>query len=479
MPKQFFYAQIFDSILKYLSVRSFFTLGTMACTLIFMRVLGPYQYGKLSLVLHVAIMSGLLLSFGFSGTLAKFIPAETERDSKATLASAALGVSGLAFATAFVIFAALLAWRPKLIPVEIRSVPVAFVVYILGFTLFNVMQGIFRGGGLFLKWSFIEGLQDVVGKIVAVGAIFILGKSFDAAFYPLAFCLTIFVAYCAWELRPYWQVPPLRLEPAFVRYALTVFLGQILFILATSMDPLLLRTLLKDPTQVGYYFAGIRIPKTLESFLIAPLSVPLLYYFSHPDGLWARGKIVAHGTRLLGMASGLLSLVLIAAAEAIVHLLFGDSYAASVSVLRIYSLILFFVGTQSVMNSYYYAVNKPEVPIGIGIFTIIALPLLDWLLIPHWKSAGAALATVLSLFLATCLFVVLLPKDEVSVVGDGLKLMVALGLSLAVGYGISYYLAPVIFCILITVFKLLRRNDFSRIQELLRQRRQTNDARLA
>ncbi len=49
-----------------------------------------------------------------------------------------------------------------------------------------------------------------------------------------------------------------------------------------TVDLYVLRAYL-GPEDVGIFAAGYRIPLLIEQLVLAPIGVPLLYYFSHPE----------------------------------------------------------------------------------------------------------------------------------------------------------------------------------------------------
>ncbi len=467
MTDKTIYRKIFFSAAAYTGLKGFFALATTVCTILLIRALSPYEFGKFSLVSHLAMMSGLILSFGSSGTLAKFMPEYKEERSKARLASQALEISALGTLIFFALLALVLRLYPQFIPSEIKKVGPAFPLFILSIALFNVVQGIFRGTGRFLAWSALEGSAEIAARLLAIAFIFLLAKTFYSAFWAFSLSFAVFVLISLVQIRPLLDWHDLAIPKTVLRYGTLLFLGQIVFMLITSVDPILLRLLLKDPAQVGFYFAGIKIPRMLESLMLAPMAVPFVYYFSHPDTLHTRETIITFGTKMLGISCGLTALTLFAAAQDIVTLALGPGYAESVIVLRIYSALLFFVGLQSLSGSFFLAINKPQISIALGFCGFAIIALLDFLLIPTWKAAGAASATVIGSFIVTLAITAQLWRHGIKIARESLLLCLGLMLSMAVGYLTSfYYLAPISFALYVVLVGLLKEHDLAKIQKL-------------
>ncbi|MCX7911009.1 MAG: oligosaccharide flippase family protein, partial [Endomicrobia bacterium] len=111
----------------------------------------------------------------------------------------------------------------------------------------------------------------------------------------------------------------------------TLFIGQITNMLSNNIDILLLRGILKDPQQVGYYFAGVRIPKIIETMFIAQLPAPFLYYFSSPNTKLLKEKILVNSSKMLGFIFGIVGLLCFSFASEILLFLFGDRYIESIN----------------------------------------------------------------------------------------------------------------------------------------------------
>ncbi|MFQ3675044.1 MAG: oligosaccharide flippase family protein, partial [Endomicrobiia bacterium] len=116
------YSKIFFSTAKYVLLKNIFMVITGVIGIFIVRLLGPYEYGKWSLVWQLIGTIGPIVSFGFLPTLAKFIPEITEEKKKNDLFSKTLFM----FTIIFIVFSLfyIIGWKifPKIFPKEIRDI---------------------------------------------------------------------------------------------------------------------------------------------------------------------------------------------------------------------------------------------------------------------------------------------------------------------------------------------------------------------
>src|SRR5262245_9852302 len=113
------YRTMFRSSVANSAIRLFFSLSTSVSMIFIVRLLGPHEFGKLSYILQLAVTIGLVLSWGASTTLGKFLPEMKEERDQALLSSQLLEwitLSVTIFAVGFLLYAALF---PKGVPAEL------------------------------------------------------------------------------------------------------------------------------------------------------------------------------------------------------------------------------------------------------------------------------------------------------------------------------------------------------------------------
>jgi O-antigen/teichoic acid export membrane protein len=410
-------------------------------SILLVRFLSPAEYGKWSLVWQLIGTIAPLLSLGFLSTLAKFMPEYETTAEKSRLFSQTIFLVLIIFTVSSMIYLILISWLPRLFPLEVKTVKYSFMFFIGIIAFFNLAEGYYRGLGKFNQWTVIDGMRSFMSSGVAVLACLYLAVKFEVVFYSYFLVSLAVVFIMIYYFRNSIVLPDtLKLEKKILTFSLSMIAGQIIFLIGNTMDSVLLRVLLKDTSQVGFYNAGIRIPKMFETMLIGPLSVPFLYYFTNPENLENRKKIFEFGSRMLGITCGVLALFLFSFAKEIVVVLFSSVYEQSIIVLRIFSLILFFQGFNILFSPFFTAINKPLLPVFASVITTATLILFNFLLIPVFKAAGPTISTLIGLLFQTIFLVYLLKRNNIECVFVFIKLLLCVSVSIIIGIYISYYL---------------------------------------
>lgn len=461
------YRMMFRSTVAHSGVRTAFSVATTILTIFIVRLMGPQEFGKFSLILQLAVTSGLFLSWGSSATLAKFLPELKEKKSQAHLSSQALEISLISILIFVVAFLLLCQFVPSLFPNEIKSTKFLFILFTSLFAIFNVFQGVFRGIGRFIQWSFVEGLNDFFARGLALSLIIFLSLSYQTVLLSYVGALLCSDLYSFAKTRNQFIITDLKVDAQVARFGINMLLGSIVFMMGTSLDAVLLRGLLKDPNEVGYYFAGVRIPQIFQSFLLAPLAIPFIYYFTHPDTVHTREQIIHLGTKLLGVVCGLVSLVFFSFGDLIITLFYGEFYARSIPVLKIYSFVFFVIGLQSFSGPFFMAINKIHIPLYLGFCSVFVLLGLDLWFLPIWQSAGSALANVVMLTLLTLCYAFIMSRSGLKIVRPTLILMIGILLSVLSELLWLPYASIPFFILFIFAVKLFSREEIGKIKLLL------------
>jgi len=470
--KKAIYQQMFYSTGKYVVLKNIFMVVSGIIGIFVVRLLGPYEYGKYSLVWQLISTIGPIISLGWLTTLARFIPEKSTIPEKAILFSQSV-ISVLLFSVIFfvgmIIFVRLF---PGLIPIEVRQIKLAFGIFVILVAFFNIFEGVYRGLGKFNEWTIIDGLRSNLSSVLAI-ILLVIGYRyyqtiiFSNFVFGLIFVILIFnylIKYLNINFSKLWGNWPV--DSSVRNFALTMLIGQIVFLLGSSIDSILLRALLKDPAQVGIYNAGIRIPKMIEAMLIAPLPAPFLYYFSHPELGQSREKILEFGSRLLGVIFGFCGIFLFSFSQEIILFLFGSNYSESIMVLRIFSLILYLLGFNILVSPYFQSINKPQIPLFAGIISFVIFFVGDILLIPEFKSIGPAITVLIGLFIQTMFIFYFLSRLNVKYLTNLILLTLCIIVSVFIGFYTVFYISLLIFIIFIILTRLITLEDIKRWQSV-------------
>jgi len=91
------YRKIFFTTTKYVFLRNFFMCITGLLNIFIVRLLGPSEYGKYSLVWQLIATIGPILSLGWQSTLARFIPEKNDVEKKGLVTQGFFRVFVVAF----------------------------------------------------------------------------------------------------------------------------------------------------------------------------------------------------------------------------------------------------------------------------------------------------------------------------------------------------------------------------------------------
>ncbi|MBU0952261.1 MAG: polysaccharide biosynthesis C-terminal domain-containing protein [Elusimicrobia bacterium] len=465
-----FYSKILLSTGKYMVLKNIFMVVTGLFGIFIVRLLGPYEYGRYSLIWQLIGTIGPIISLGWMITLSKFIPERTNFQEKSILYSQSVSLVTILGVSLGLIFFFISTPLAKYIPVEIRSMRLIFIVFILLTAWFNISEGMFRGLGKFNGFTIIDGLRSNLGNALAIILIVYGLRNYTSILFSNCLFSLIFIIGIGLYLKDYFHFTSLKLEPAVAKFAGTILAGQVLFLLMSSIDFILLRILLKDPSQIGFYTAGIKIPTMIQSMLITPLSIPFLYYFSHNDGLQSREKIFEFGTKYLGLVFALMALFFFSFSKETILILLGKDYANSILVLMFSSLSLFTLGFSTLFNPYFSSINKPYVPLYASCITFISLFTCNLLLIPHFKSIGPAISTIISHTLQILTLCIFLSKTKMPFIKNFGLIAFNMAFSILIGVFVNRYLILPVFIITTFATRLFTFKDIENLKKIIRRR---------
>ncbi|MCS7232105.1 MAG: oligosaccharide flippase family protein [Elusimicrobiota bacterium] len=452
------YREIFWGTTKYVVLRNIFMVITGVISIFIVRLLGPSEYGKYSLVWNLISTVGPILSLGWLNTLARFIPETSSLEEKSKLFSQSLSLVLLICSLFLVVFLSAIKLIPKFFPAEIKQIAFIFSLFVCLVAIFNIFEGMYRGLGKFNRWTIIDGIRSNLSILFALILLVFGYKSFKTVIMSsflitILFALVLFFHLSQFIVKPKQFLP----NPTVRKFLLTMLSGQVIFLLSTNIDSVLLRALLKDPTQVGLYNAGIRIPKMIETMLIGPLSVPFLYYFSHPEIMHSKEKILEFGSKMLGILLGMISLFLFSFSKEIIVIIFGSQYLSSVEVLQMFSLVLFILGFLILFSPYIYSINQPLIPLLFGGVNFVLVLVLNLIFVPKFKIVGPSLSIFFSLVILGILYPIVTHQPQC--LKNFIFLLFGVGFSIIMSMISSVYFAFPIFVGVVWLTKMFTLND--------------------
>ena len=242
-----------------------------------------------------------------------------------------------------------------------------------------VFQRVVTGGLVVAVLAAGEGVIAVSGTFLVVSVATIL----------LAMWLLRFVA------SPAWSVERSRLIP-LLRAGFPIGLSLLLLTVLLRVDIVLL-SLLSGNQEVGIYGAAFRLFEA-SMFLSWSLSSAMLPWFSRKH-LESRARFVrGYEVGLIVLLSLLtpLGVICIFLATPIIHLLYGASFDASITPLRLLGVVLITYGVNTLTATALAAVDRPSVMHRILSLTVLQNIAMNLVLIPPYGANGAALTAAVS-----------------------------------------------------------------------------------
>ncbi|HBL10722.1 MAG TPA: flippase [Cyanobacteria bacterium UBA11162] len=182
-----------------------------------------------------------------------------------------------------------------------------------------------------------------------------------------------------------------------------VLAGLAIYIYASS-DQVMLGSLLKETTELGFYSAAVKIS---ELFNFIPM---IIYQSLLPKLVELKKKDRTEYMANFQIYFDLMSLLWIAIAipisifsSYIINLLYGESYAASSTILSIYVWAQFGSNFGLARNAYLAVEGKLHISLYLSVIGAVTNIAINYLLIPSYGALGATIATLITYFLVIVL----------------------------------------------------------------------------
>jgi O-antigen/teichoic acid export membrane protein len=178
-----------------------------------------------------------------------------------------------------------------------------------------------------------------------------------------------------------------------IPFSMTIFVGMIYL----KIDTVMLSSM-KGYEAVGWYNASCTI---IFALLFIPniyiLSIfPLMSRFYKNNSNNDLKIIIEKSSKYMFMLSLAITLLLLTLSEKIIYLIYGNSFANSITILKILSIYLPLRFVNNITGYTLASINKESFHAGVGLIGAFVNIILNIYLIPHYSFIGAAIATVLT-----------------------------------------------------------------------------------
>ena len=202
-----------------------------------------------------------------------------------------------------------------------------------------------------------------------------------------------------------------------LKVSLTLFLPTIAIQIYTVLDKTMIGIITKDALENGYYEQSIKISRSLL-MLITALSTVVIprvgYYYDKNDHNFVK-DILYKSYRFVFMMSIPMCFGLYYVSYNFIPWFLGAGFDKSIILVQIFSLLIIFISLSNVTGMQYFVPTKQQNKLTVSVCIGAAVNfILNCLLIPNFKSVGAAVSSVIAeAFITIVQFI--LAKEYISI----------------------------------------------------------------
>ena len=351
------------------------------------RSLGPGSFGVYSYFLAVASVIAAVQDGGFRTLLVREKTATSPalRAVAATLPHAAIGNNLLVTAVVAVVIG--------ILPIQDKEVLLAALLCFSLFMISQTVSAMRRGEGRFIADAWWQiGVRSAMA-IAIVGFAMVGGLSPLGIFIAWSAGTIVALIVGARGLLAWPSVPDYRaLYRDLVPFAVIDVATTIYF----KIDIVMLRHLLDDARQVGYYSAAYKV---LEGVILLLTPVSYVCFRALRQSWQDKARFAWLFRRMTGgMLLGAVGIILMVglAGTWMIRIVYGEAYAMAAELLFWLSLSLFFMMPNYILTQAAIADNRSASYAWITLAASIGNVGMNLLLIPRYGAVGAAWATIAS-----------------------------------------------------------------------------------
>ena len=341
------------------------------------------------------------------------------------------------------------------------SMIIFFFVFVLGNNQYNVYYKILMLeilAGIFdISW-FFKGHEDfkrtvirnILVKLISVTCIFLFVKSpSDVWIYILIYALSVLIGNISlWFYLPQYLVKVKIKELNLVQHikpTIGLFIPQIAVQVYTLLDKTMIGTIISDKSEVGYYDQAQKVIKLLLTIItsLGSVMMPRIAYTYSKGDKEKVDRYISNSFRMIFMISLPMICGLFIIADKFVPFFFGEGYEPVVSLMKIISPVILFVGMSSVTGTQYLLpikrTSQYTISVVAGAITNFGL---NMLLIPKYGALGASIGTIIAELIVTLVQLVFVRKDLniPKILGSGVVYLNASLFIFIIGYVIGMLL---------------------------------------
>ncbi|PJZ45493.1 hypothetical protein CH361_10730 [Leptospira brenneri] len=367
------------------------------------RYLGPEWFGKYNYVNALLVLSGTLISFGSEGILVKMFVSE-ESDHLEIL-SASFWIH-LIFSFQSLLLSFIIIWFLR--PEDDLYFLFGFLCIPSLFKCFSVVRYVYESK---LEVKYIVWIENIVFLVVSAIRIFIIVNkySFSALFATFAVegiltSLSIYFFYVKKHVNFIFQPPNLNRISKILFDSFPLLMAGLAIIVYMKIDQIMIGSMLGD-SALGFYSVGVRWS---EFWYFIPIGLassffPNLIKLKNELSLeYEKRFLLLHGMVFWIAFIGAFAIQFVA--DPLIIFLYGDLFHSSSAILKIHIWSGVFVFWGVAGGNYFLIENLQKYTVWKSICGLVVNVILNYLWIPTYGIMGAAIATLISQFCASTLF---------------------------------------------------------------------------
>jgi len=376
------------------------------------RYLGPENYGKYSFVVSFCYIFVVISNFGMNDLYVRDISADRK------LASKYLGASLIIKSFIVILSIATIFLTLKLLGYSIEMVLYAmiFSVHLFFITQINTITSIFTSYEKMEYNAYITIINGATGLLLVTAFIF-LDQSLSHILFSRVATWFFGLIVGFYFINRVIGRPDFKINLSFLaniaKRAFPFLTIGLIHILYFKVDIIMLSKI-KGDLYVGYYtpaandlFLGLFIIPGTISTVVYPI-----FSRQYNESLEKMSASINFTTKILAILGVAISVGTFLLADKIIYLFFGPKYGNSVIILQIMSLAISFAFVRDPFGFGIASVGKEKFLMWMNAFFLVLNIILNAILIPLYSHVGAAITTVICIFLSLFLgFYVL--KQEV------------------------------------------------------------------
>lgn len=357
------------------------------------RLLGPSNYGLFAVVTSTGVLIANLANFGIDTGILRFANFIDQNSANRILKLAfqaylLIGVS--VFVIGFVVsnFLANLLGHPSLAP--LLKIAFSATIFLL---LTDFFIATLQAKKQFLKASIV----NISSNLLRILILILAAYYFITSLYFLTFLFFFIPIVSVFFGKIFVPLDFLKAKTSVNQFknffSYNFWIAASIAVSSVPIDNYLLLKL-AGPIATGLYAAPYKILSSVDQFAgnFSRVLAPRLTSFDNHR----KAKEFAKETAIIVLAVCMLILIAVISAGPIVNLLLGSKYLDSVNIFRIIGLSeIFFFGNTIPVSLIIYYFGKPKVTLVITVIVTAIWILSNILLIPTYKTIGAAIAELI------------------------------------------------------------------------------------